>query len=272
MNRAPVRPRLLRPTVAILGLLLAAGCTDLGAIREFADVSSRSAGYTALVDDYAAFPERQKKYAPPAEDARLDAIAAERAQQREVLLQRHAVIADYLDALGQLASDQPASHGSGPGAAGDDEAAAAFTDIDQILFKAATDGWRRDRLADLIGESNPHVQVAVGALQKIVREGFGGDAEDEAVAARKYYDTVLIQAADPAGIAALGEWRETRLAEIRHRREAIDAYADLLGKIAEGHQTLNDRRDDLAADDLLAQMRRHARDLDALLDKVRGLQ
>lgn len=266
MNRAPI----LRPTVVTLVLLLAAGCTDLGAIREFADVSARSAAYTGLVDNYAGFPERQKKYAPPAEDARLDGIAAERALQREVLLRRHAVIADYLDALGQLASDQPVSHGGETSPASDDADAASFTDIDQILFKAATDGWRRDQLEELIGEANPHFQTAVGALQKIVREGFGGDAEDETVAARKYYDTVLRQATDPAGIAALEEWRDTRLSEIDKRHQVIDGYADLLGKIADGHQKLYDRRGDLAADDLLAQMRRYARDLELLLERVRA--
>jgi hypothetical protein len=270
MHRVSILPRVLRPTVVTLVLLSLAACADLGAIREFADVSARSAAYTGLVDDYAGFPERQKKYAPPAEDARLDAIAAERVQQRGVLLQRHAVIVDYLDAVGQLASDQPIGHGGEAGPAGNDADAASFMDIDRILFKAATDGWRRDQLAELIGESNPHFQTAVGALQKIAKEGFGGDAEDETVAARKYYDTVLRQATDPAGIAALEEWRETRLSEIDRRRQAIDAYADLLGKIAEGHQTLYDRRGDLAADDLLAQMRRYARDLALLLDRVRG--
>jgi hypothetical protein len=270
MNRAPMMPRMLRPTAVTLVLLLLAGCADLGPIREYADISARSAAYTALVDDYAGFPERQKKYAPPAEDARLDGIAAERALQRDVLLRRHAVIADYLDALGQLASDQPIRHGGETSPAGNDADAASFMDIDRILFKAATDGWRRDQLEELIGESNSHFQTAVGALQKIVREGFGGDADDETVAARKYYDTVLRQATDPAGIAALEEWRETRLSEIDRRRQAIDAYADLLGKIAEGHQTLYDRRGDLAADDLLAQMRRDARDLALLLDRVRG--
>jgi hypothetical protein len=269
MNRVPILPRLLRPTVALV-LLLLAGCADLGAIREFADISARSAAYTGLVDGYADYPERLKKYAPPAEDVRLDAVAAERAQQRDVLLQRHAVIADYLDALGQLASDRPISHGGEAASAGSDADAASFMDIDRILFKAATDGWRRDRLAELIGESNAHFQTAVGALRKIVREGFGGDAEDETVAARKHYDTVLRQATDPAGIAALEEWRETRLSEIDRRRRAIDAYADLLGKIADGHQTLYDRRGDLAADDLLAQMRRDARDLALQLDRVRG--
>lgn len=272
MHRTTLWPRLLRPMIIIFCLATTAGCTDLGAIREFSDTASRSSGYTALVDDYAAFPERQKRYAPSAEDARLDAVAAERARQREVLRRRHALISDYLDALGQLASDQPVNHGEGAGNVGDDAAAPAFTDIDQILFKAATDGWRRDRLGDLIGDSNAHVQTAVAALQTIVREGYGGDAEDEAVAARKYYDTVLVQASDPAGIAALEEWRETRLAEIGRRRQAIDAYADLLGKVAEGHQVLNERRDDLAADDLLARMRRYARELQAMFDTVRGLQ
>jgi hypothetical protein len=261
---------MLRPTVVTLVLLLGNGCADLGPIREFAEVSARSAAYTGLVDDYAGFPERQKRYAPPAEDARLDGIAAERTLQREVLLHRHAVIADYLEALGQLASDRPVSPSGETRPAGDGADAASFTDIDQILFKAATDGWRRDQLDELIGESNPHFQTAVGALQKIVREGFGSDAEDEAVAARKYYETILRQATDPAGIAALEEWRDTRLPEIDRRRQAIDGYADLLGEMADGHQKLNDRRGDLAADDLLAQMRRYARDLALLLDRVRG--
>ena len=76
---------------------------------------------------------------------------------------------------------------------------------------------------------------------------------------------------DSAGIAALEEWRDARLAEVGVRRQAITDYSEVLSKIASGHQKLYDKRDDLDNKDLLQLMSRYAKDLRRRFEMLKNL-
>lgn len=261
-------------------LVLGVGCANLAAITEFADISAQSAAYTGLVTQYVEFPERQKRFQPSSQHARLEQMSRERAAQKERLLLRQALIEEYMDALGQLAADEPVKYDKEIDALGKAVAdhkfagendAGAFGSVSKILFRAAADGWRQRKLRELIAESNSPFQDVVGALKQIVDQGFAGDTENEEIAINKYYKTLIVSSTDKAGIAALEEWRDTRLAEVRVRRHAITDYSEVLSKIASGHQTLYDRRDDLGKEEILRQMSRYAKDLRKLFDTLKNL-
>lgn len=261
-------------------LVLGVGCTNLAPITEFADISAQSAAYTALVTQYVQFPERQKRFQPSSQHARLEQMSRERAAQKERLLLRQALIEEYMDALGQLATDEPVKYDKEIDALGKavadnkfagEKDAGAFGSVSKILFRAVADDWRRRKLRELIAESNSPFQEVVGALKRIVDQGFAGDTENEEIAIRNYYQPIILSAKDKAGIAALEEWRDARLAEVRVWRHAITDYSEVLSKIASGHQKLYDKRDDLDNKDLLQLMSRYAKDLRKRFDTLKNL-
>jgi len=261
-------------------LVLGVGCTSLAPITEFADISAQSAAYTGLVTQYVQFPERQKRFQPSSQHARLEQMSRERAAHKERLLLRQALIEEYMDALGQLAADEPVKYDKEIDALGKavahnkfagEKDAGAFGSVSKILFRAVADGWRRRKLRELIGESNSPFQEVVGALKRIVDQGFAGDTENEEIAIRNYYQPIILSAKDKAGIAALEEWRDARLAEVRVWRHAITDYSEVLSKIASGHQKLYDKRDDLDNIDLLQQMSRYTKDLRKLFNTLKNL-
>jgi hypothetical protein len=269
------------PLFLLTGLLvLGVGCANLAPITEFADISAQSAAYTGLVTQYVQFPERQKRFQPSSQHARLEQMTRDRAAQRERLLLRQALIEEYMDALGQLAADEPVKYDKEIDALGKavaankfagEKDAAAFGSVSKILFRAAADDWRQRKLRELITESNAPFQDVVGALKRIVDQGFAGDTENEDIAIRNHYQAIVLSSKDKAGIAALEEWRDTRLAEVRVRRQAITDYSEVLSKIASGHQKLHDKRDDLGNKDLLQLMSRYAKDLRKRFDTLKNL-
>lgn len=264
----------------IVALTLAQGCANLSAIREFANVSTESAQYTRLVTDYVGSPIRQKRYQPPSEYELLDRIAAERAAQGERLFLRHRLIEEYMDALGRLATDEAVTYDKELDALGnavkekrftDAKEADAFAGIAKILVKGVADHWRQRQLKELIVASNEPFQVVVDSLRVVVERGFGGDLSNERSAIRRYYQNLVLESRDKAGIAALEEWRDLRLAAIDARAKAIESYAKILRKIAEGHQKLYDGRDDLSKELLLRDMSRYSKDLQQLFNTIRNL-
>lgn len=260
------------------------GCANLEAIREFASISSESAQYTHLVDDYAQSPSRQKSFQPAGMGERLDKMAAEREAQRPELLALHTLISEYMDSLGQLAADDLVVFDSEIDLLGKELAdrkilssrqGDAYAEIARLLTTMAADRWRKRQLKKLIEKSNADFQIVTGALKDIVRKDFRRSIENEEIAAAKYYDGKIAEAkATPpqqAGIAALEELRDKRVAGIHSKIEAVDAYTEILEKIAQGHQTLYDQRNALSRKDLIQEVKRDSKTLRKLYKKLREL-
>ncbi len=233
-----------RVVVVALVVLAASGCVSLGAVRDFASTSSDAVQYSHLVNAYAATPTRLKRYEPQSQWPVLDRQATEREGQRERLLLRQKLIQDYMDALGQLAADDLVSYDNQLDALGaavknakfaDQNEAAAFSAVSKLLVGAVTDRWRRGKVVSLIEQTEAPFQVVSVALDK-------------------YYGTLQREGKDPAGLAALAEWREMREAQLRDRDSAIASYTTVLKTIAAGHHKLYESRHELSKPEIKAEI------------------
>jgi hypothetical protein len=261
----------MRLKVFFSGLLLLGltqGCVDLKAIQDFANISAESAEYTALVDNYVEFPNRQKRYQPADRHAQLDAMAQDRMTQKAELLLRQGIIEEYMETLGKLAADEIVDQSEElsqltanlQNQAGTNPAETeAFGKIAGILTKAVSDGWRKRQLQELIEQSNDPLQIILKSLKHIVVDGFGGDDQNEQFAIQSYYQTKIAQSNDPA-VAALADHTHT-----------IQTYAALLGEISEGHQKLFDARKDLGTEQVLQQIQQSVKELKDLLDTIKKI-
>ena len=275
---------LMRRMYVLLILFLLAtffcGCANLSAIREFADISSKTAEYTKLVDDYVESPSRQKKYQPPNQHSELDKITKKRSEQKAGLFLRYSLIEEYMDALGQLAADEVVTYdkevdslsaAAKGGKFVDDKESKAFSAVGKLLVTAVTNSWRQKKLKQLIKESNEPLQIVIDSLKQIVNQGFAGDLEIEKTAITKYYRAIIADSHDKAGIAALEEWKGKKLSTIISRDNAIKTYSKALNKISKGHQKLYDNKDKVASKELMGQMSRYAKDLRKAYDALKDL-
>ena len=265
----------VRFRAAVVGGLIAVlvcGCANLSAVREFADISAGTAEHTQLTKAYVQWPLTQKRYQPSSEHEKLERMAKLRESQEKTLLLRHSLIEEYMYTLGRLAADEVVSYDKevvslGKEAKGakfiDGKEEAAFTAVATLILTAATDAWRQDKLKAFVRTSNSDIKVVIGGLKQIVDEGFLGDLLDEKEAVRKYYQEIVLESSDKAGIAALNEWREANLESIAKRQKAIEAYSLSLQKISDTHQKLYDAIlvDSLTSKEFLGQMRRYAKEI-----------
>jgi hypothetical protein len=271
--------RVLLSTIILVGFI--PGCTtNLKAIQDFANLSAESAEYTTLVDNYLEFPTRQKHYQPSSRHATLDSMAEERATQKEALLLRQAIVETYMNALGRLAADEIVDNteelaklttalqtqaGTSP------QETEAYEKIAGILTRVAGDRWRQGQLQDLIEQANSPIQRILAALHHIVTKGFGGDLQTEEAAIQNHYTTLIMESTDPAGKAALAEWKDFRMSQAQERSQAVQAYGTVLKKISDEHQELFDRRHELDSKQLLQHVANSVKDLRTLLETIKTL-
>ena len=279
MTRARARWS-LHGLVLVCLVLLATGCaTNLGAVREFASTSSDAAQYTQLVGTYVNTPTRLMRYEPESQRSVLARQASERAAQQEPLLLRQRLIQAYMDGLGQLAADGLANYDTqldGLNSAlqaskfADQSEAAALAAVSKLLATAVTERWRGDKLVTLIERSDAPFQVVVGALVAIVQTAFVADLANEREALNKYYTELQLRSRDPAGLGALGEWREMREGQIRDRESAIGNYVVVLKTIGSGHHKLYESRHELSRVEVQAQVHQYTTRLREAVNAIRS--
>ena len=278
MTRARTRCR-LHCLVLVWLALVASGCANLGAVREFASTSSDAAQYTQLVSTYVNTPNRLMRYEPESQRPVLARQASERTAQQEPLLLRQRLIQSYMDGLGQLAADglttydtQLDSLNSALQAAkfADQSEAAALAAVSKLLAAAASERWRGDKLVTLIERSEAPFQVVVGSLVSIVETGFVADLGNEREALNKYYTELQLRSREPAGLAALGEWREMREGQIRDREIAISNYVVVLKTIGTGHHKLYESRHELSRVEVQAQVHQYTTRLREAVNAIRS--
>lgn len=276
--------KLQRGTARMLllaGMLLLSGCADLQAVRDFAKTSAATADYRQIVSDYAASPERQKRLQPQRFAAQLDAIAVERAGQARRLLAAQSVLADYMDALGDLAADdlpnvdsridgiskaleKAGFIGTGDAAIGKETAGAAAA-IAKILSRSAMDHWRQAKLEKIIAEADPSIQVVTTGLREVILQDFARSLDIEAEATRKYFEATIAAAnadgqSDTVPPLSRVLWLDRQNA-LAARRARLEPYANLMSKIGQGHAELRANVGALKDKALHARLKQYARDL-----------
>jgi hypothetical protein len=274
------RPRTGVRFLAVVWLaLVASGCANLGAIREFASTSSDAAQYNQIVGTYVDTPTRLMRYEPESQRPVLARQATERQAQREQLLMRQRLIQTYMDALGQLADDGLTTYDKQLDTLGNALQAAKFADqgeaaalaaVSKLVTTAATDRWRQGKLVTLIEQADAPFQVVVGTLVVIVETGFTTDIANEREALNKYYTELQRTSRDPAGLAALGEWREIRDGQIRDRETAIRSYVVVLKTIASGHHKLYESRHELSKVQVQAEIHQYTSRLKEAVNAIRS--
>ncbi|MDR4459403.1 MAG: hypothetical protein MRJ67_02600 [Nitrospirales bacterium] len=266
---------------AIVLLAFTQGCTtNLKPIQDFANLSAESAQYTTLVDEYLEFPNRQKRYQPVSRHANLDVMAQDRAAQKTALLFRQSIIETYMKSLGRLAADEivdnteelaQLSAALEAQVPTNPQEAEAYKKIAGLVTTVAVKRWRQDQLQNLIAQANPPIQQTLESLHQIVSDGFGGDLQTEEAAIQNYYMTLTMESQDPAGKAALAEWKEFRISQVHNRSEALQIYGKVLDQISDGHQRLFNQRLNLSKKEVLQQVGDSVKDIRSLLKTIKNL-
>lgn len=251
---------------------LITGCANLGEIQEFGKLSSDSAAYTKLTEDYLSAPERQKKYLMESETeakAELDKSTKDRKKQEEPLKLYHKTIENYMKAIADLAGDQITVYDKELGGLIDSatkasliekERAKSLKTISEVLAEAATNYYRQKKLKEVIADANAPLQNVLQDLIVIVG-AYSSSIENERTYFDNYYKLLLGMAKgkEPAAAQIISDTYNTQAPTFDARTKAADAYVKTMQTIADAHQKLYDNRNNLSNDKVLATIKDYSK-------------
>lgn len=272
-------------TVWALAALLS-GCANLQAVQEFGQISSLSASYTRLSEDYARSPLVNKTYTMEADAqqrARLDAEYQQRLPQAAQLQLYHKTVAAYMATVAELAGDDIPTgaeevDGLVDAAVKADHLSAADAAparaIGKLLTDAALNGYRHRELKKVIADANQPIQAVLASLVQSM-QAFDASLKIERANANRYYRALHAQARDNnrEPVAAELAWASLNAANAQfdEREKAIPLYIASLQRIAAAHQALYDGRDHIDNQQLLADLKRYTKQIRSAYNAVRAL-
>jgi hypothetical protein len=258
------------------------GCASPAAVRSYARASGDVAGrFPALAADIPASCTRAEGYRALAEDSEWwddDALAARcksLVDAGRALLAANRALQQYLTALGAMADDRivrfdPQLDALTRAVVATDEfpreRVEAVSGLAKLLARAATDGYRRAQLRDAIAAADSDVAAITDGLVVAVERAYLLTLDNERAALDRFYVKVIKEgrAAQPLTALLVLERRDDRLATLRGRRVAAQAYVSALRSIARGHRRLYESRDKLRARELAAELADYAAAIEAL--------
>ena len=180
--------RKMRVAVCAIILLVANGCADLQAVRDFAKASSGLTAYDQATNDFGLRFDRTEIYIPPSDRARSKASSAERERALPDLVAVHKSLDAYLQVLGKLAGadtfDVSASAGRLQSAISanafgiNSDTAAAYGSLGQIIARWALVGVQQHYVSQLVTEADPHVQELIAGMRRLTAR-YKADLADE---------------------------------------------------------------------------------------------
>jgi hypothetical protein len=142
----------------------------------------------------------------------------------------------------------------------------AVAGLAKYLTATGTDAYRRAKLTDAIVAENGNVTFITVALRDVMNLDYRRILNIEALAANDFYRASIAdgRARDPLAAILVMRDRDERMAELRKRGEVLDAYLRALDTVRNGHQKLYERRTQLRAKDVSAELVRHVEALERI--------
>lgn len=294
--------RLKLPTTVLLslGLLAAAGCANLGVVRDFADSSAKLTSYKGVTARYVTSADRQLEDLPPQarhEETRkvLLELKDTTTKQKDTLLKLHAATTGYMAALAGLAGKDAYSISaeidkvSGSIAAFDElginaEHVQAYGNIVEKVADWAMAAQQAKDVKRMVKENGEDMDKLLEAME-FATEGYGRVLKQEATASEALAedrafvwnekmpgDTNSLTVERREVLGAL--LRKTSAAEKAEQSKALEAQkaaAAGLNEVRVAHRKMVDNVDRLNAKDIQALLKKATSDLKAIRDDIAEL-
>ncbi|MDO8501962.1 MAG: hypothetical protein Q7S20_08960 [Gemmatimonadaceae bacterium] len=171
------------------------------------------------------------------------------------VLAANRVLSAYFSALAKLADDQIISADREIGGLAaivkrsglDDAQIDAVAGLTKYLTSAAIDTYRRGRIGEAVASQNENVVLVTKGLRSIINRDYRQILNIEGRAANDFYRVAVTENREREPLAAILvlKDRDDRVAELRKKTEAVDAYVRALDAVRAGHQKLYDHRNTL---------------------------
>ena len=149
----------------------------------------------------------------------------------------------------------------------------AYSEISNIVLKATTDIYRKNKIKKYIEIANPSIQVLLSKFQFILEKNLNGELNFKKEKIYAYYQEMKLRNTltdYEKGKATLEYYQQ--LSEINHLQLKIEAFVKGVKVIADGHQHLYDNRNEISKKEMIEMMKGYAGNIKDIISEFNKLK
>ncbi|MCV6610506.1 MAG: hypothetical protein OIF55_07025 [Amphritea sp.] len=263
--------------VVLLVLGLLSGCTNLAAVRQYAETADASlAKVPDVVSDFSGSCQRRAGFQPPERQPDCSKVKAETAPLLEVVT----LLQKYNQSLGKLAADEAITFTADldkleQQVTGlnrfDKDRVAATVSMADYLSKLATERYRRQRVQQAIKANNQPIQTVIAGVADIIESDYRSLLENEQLAINKHYRGMETRYADTEPLALSLALRERQADQqaVAKKLEGITPLVTLIRKVASEHDKLNGRAGQLGSEEVFKLVKAYVDEAKPVLKQIK---
>jgi hypothetical protein len=274
------------PIAAVAAAILLSGCTAPQEVQQFTAAAKDAVkSLPALVRDIpASCVRRQLAQRPVAEIADIDDQATQACRSLSDLEPRLTgaldVLANYLNALGELASDQVvtydrqidafASSLQSTGAFQEPEVKAT-TGLAKFLANAVSSGYQRKKIIETLDRADADLATLCDGMSRVIGADYVRVLQNEELALRSRYRDAIQgdPAKSPATALIIQEYWRRDLSVLNQKKAAAQSGVEMLRRIRDGHKALAAQANHWTAKDLVQKIAPYTGSIQTLLADYR---
>lgn len=281
-----IKPILQKSSVFCLWLFVAS-CVNLKKVNDYASTSSKSIkkyeelGYNFVkaCNDKCVIEQLDKKQFV---ENSCDCKASNQADSVTLVL--YNAIKGYFDGLAKLSNNEVTSYkfdaltkalkdGNFGDVKIDKEDVDAYAKISSILTKAITDGYRKRKVSEYIGEANDAIKVLLDALKFNLISNLSKTLETRRDRFEGYYFDLFDDTTTSAyeKVKIIQDFNSAN-SDIDSKKKQITTFGKGLNTISQGHQKLFENRNKLNARELKKLLSQYASDIQDIVDEITKLK
>jgi hypothetical protein len=279
--------KILQKTSVFLLWLLIASCVNLKKVNDYASTSSKNIkkfeeleySFVKACNDKCVIEQLDKK-----QFMKNNCDCKVSSEADSVTLVLYNAIKDYFGGLVKLSGNDVTSYkfdavtkALKEGNFGDvkinKDHVDAYTKISSILTRAITDGYRKRKLSQYIGEANDAIKVLLNALEFNLVSNLSKTLETKRDRYKDYYFDLFSDTTTSAyeKVKIIQDFNYAN-SGIDNKKKGIIAFGKGLNTIAQGHQKLFENRNKLNAKELKETLSQYASDIQDIVDEINKLK
>lgn len=146
----------------------------------------------------------------------------------------------------------------------------AYSDISTLLLRAFTDGFRRKKIKEYVAQAQGPLLKLLQFLELNLAGNLNGKLEVQKSSLKNFYfDLTKDKKLSVYERTKFAEDYFRRISEITAHQNELDAYAQVLREIAEGHTTLYNNVGNMTDDDVRKELQGYGRQMNSTISSLR---
>jgi hypothetical protein len=262
-------------------LLTFYGCVNLTGVRDFSNISAKTADYQGITRDFVATLDRRAVLRPPGAPEISSNTKVNRKEIQKRMDADQQVLVKYMEALDSLSSNDIVLYNTqldslekalNDAKIGNKDDISMYKASTNVIARLFTDLYRQNKLKEIIPKSDPFIQKSINLMQQIIKDEYLVSINNEREQITSFFGKIDASAKERNvdGLSMLANISQVEMINnLKTKEDAANNYLKILDKISQGHKQMTSNISQVSSEELRTELLGYKTEIQKLYTAIR---